>query len=252
MGWRRTTGATPPRGCGRQRGTSPPRAIAESRASGLQGADEGHRDGSPQRRLWTYQEDCGDWLIKLLAKTGFEGENLREAWAIVMRESGGREDAVSPPPTTWGSSRSTRTRGRSQPWFDRERCWSGRSTPRSAICCRRAEPPGTAGASMGTVGPIRARTSTRDGPRSGSSRRSSSPTSQWYSLYPCRPAYEQDSPLPVPELPFDSYGQQAGDAGDTRTSVLTVSRGAMAASTRARMCSFRLGQVVEGEPARRR
>ena len=36
------------------------------------------------------------------------------------------------------------------------------------------------------------------------------PYIQWYAQYPCRPAYERDSPLPVPELPFDSYGQQAG------------------------------------------
>ncbi|MCP4741021.1 MAG: transglycosylase SLT domain-containing protein, partial [Actinomycetales bacterium] len=40
-------------------------------------------------------ERCGDWLTKLLARVGFEDENLREAWAIVMRESGGNEDAIS-------------------------------------------------------------------------------------------------------------------------------------------------------------
>ena len=38
---------------------------------------------------------CGDWLTRLLSRSGYEGEDLREAWAIVMRESGGREDAVS-------------------------------------------------------------------------------------------------------------------------------------------------------------
>lgn len=38
---------------------------------------------------------CKNWLVKALHKTGFRGKNLREAWAIVMRESGGREDAIS-------------------------------------------------------------------------------------------------------------------------------------------------------------
>lgn len=38
---------------------------------------------------------CKNWLVKVLYKTGFRGKNLREAWAIVMRESGGREDAIS-------------------------------------------------------------------------------------------------------------------------------------------------------------
>jgi hypothetical protein len=38
---------------------------------------------------------CKNWLVKVLHKTGFRGKNLREAWAIVMRESGGREDAIS-------------------------------------------------------------------------------------------------------------------------------------------------------------
>ena len=40
-------------------------------------------------------EPCDNWLVKVLKKAGFRGENLREAWAIVMRESGGREDAIS-------------------------------------------------------------------------------------------------------------------------------------------------------------
>ena len=29
---------------------------------------------------------CKNWLVKVLYKTGFRGKNLREAWAIVMRE----------------------------------------------------------------------------------------------------------------------------------------------------------------------
>ena len=38
---------------------------------------------------------CDNWLVKVLYDAGFRGDNLRQAWAIVMRESGGREDAVS-------------------------------------------------------------------------------------------------------------------------------------------------------------
>lgn len=38
---------------------------------------------------------CKNWLVKHLFKHGFRGENLREAWAIVMRESGGNEKTIS-------------------------------------------------------------------------------------------------------------------------------------------------------------
>ena len=38
---------------------------------------------------------CDNWLVKVLRNAGFRGDNLRQAWAIVMRESGGREDAIS-------------------------------------------------------------------------------------------------------------------------------------------------------------
>lgn len=41
------------------------------------------------------KEKCKNWLVNQLHETGFRGKNLREAWAIVMRESGGREDAIS-------------------------------------------------------------------------------------------------------------------------------------------------------------
>lgn len=39
---------------------------------------------------------CDNWLVRALYKGGYRGEDLREAWAIAMRESGGRDDAVSP------------------------------------------------------------------------------------------------------------------------------------------------------------
>jgi hypothetical protein len=41
------------------------------------------------------KDECKTRLIRTLEETGFKGQNLRQAWAIVMRESGGREDAIS-------------------------------------------------------------------------------------------------------------------------------------------------------------
>ncbi len=38
---------------------------------------------------------CGDWLVRKLYEGGYRNEDLREAWAIAMRESGGRDDAIS-------------------------------------------------------------------------------------------------------------------------------------------------------------
>lgn len=38
---------------------------------------------------------CTDPLVVTLKRAGFTGRDLREAWAIAMRESGGREDLVS-------------------------------------------------------------------------------------------------------------------------------------------------------------
>ena len=40
-------------------------------------------------------KQCKNWLVKHLHKAGFRGKNLREAWAIVMRESGGNEKSIS-------------------------------------------------------------------------------------------------------------------------------------------------------------
>lgn len=41
------------------------------------------------------KKECKNWLVRELRAVGFRGKNLREAWAIVMRESGGRADAIS-------------------------------------------------------------------------------------------------------------------------------------------------------------
>lgn len=40
-------------------------------------------------------KQCKNWLVKELQQAGFKGKNLKEAWAIVMRESGGRANAIS-------------------------------------------------------------------------------------------------------------------------------------------------------------
>lgn len=62
---------------------------------------------------------CQNWLVRVLYKAGFRGEDLREAWAIVMRESGGREDAVSST-QDYGMFQINRPTFGSQPWWDDE------------------------------------------------------------------------------------------------------------------------------------
>ena len=38
---------------------------------------------------------CKNTLVNAIYDAGFRGENIKEAWAIAMRESGGRPDAIS-------------------------------------------------------------------------------------------------------------------------------------------------------------
>ena len=38
---------------------------------------------------------CKNWLVRELREAGFKGKGLRIAWAIAMRESGGRANAIS-------------------------------------------------------------------------------------------------------------------------------------------------------------
>jgi len=38
---------------------------------------------------------CDNRIANILIETGFTGDGLEEGWAIVMRESGGRDDAIS-------------------------------------------------------------------------------------------------------------------------------------------------------------
>lgn len=38
---------------------------------------------------------CKNWLVRELKEAGFKGKGLRIAWAVAMRESGGRANAIS-------------------------------------------------------------------------------------------------------------------------------------------------------------
>jgi hypothetical protein len=60
---------------------------------------------------------CKNWLVPRLAKAGWEGENLREAWAVVMRESGGREDGISDS-NDWGAMQFNKPTWGDASWWD--------------------------------------------------------------------------------------------------------------------------------------
>ena len=152
---------------------------------------------------------CGDWLTRLLSRSGYEGEDLREAWAIVMRESGGRADAVSATGDLGLFQINTDT-WKDEDWFNRKQLLKRKYNSQIAHQLSRG---GRTWYSWGLDGHGRPQADAYV--KSGwSAERIEShivvPYIQWYAQYPCRPEYERDSPLPVPELPFDSYGQQAG------------------------------------------
>ena len=60
---------------------------------------------------------CKNWLAKSLKKAGFKGKGLQIAWAIAMRESGGRADAISST-GDYGVFQFNRAAHSSQPWWD--------------------------------------------------------------------------------------------------------------------------------------
>lgn len=62
---------------------------------------------------------CSNWLVRLLYRAGFRGENLREAWAIAMRESGGNEKSISSS-QDYGVFQFNKPTWGSQPWWDDE------------------------------------------------------------------------------------------------------------------------------------
>lgn len=150
---------------------------------------------------------CGDWLTRLLSRSGFEGEDLREAWAIVMRESGGRKDAVSRTNDLGLFQINTET-WKSQPWFDRELLLTKRYNATVAHTLSRG---GSTWYSWGLDG--HGRPDARAYVKSGWSeeRIVSSivmPYVQWYAQYPCRPAYEKDLGLGLPERPLADEGKE--------------------------------------------
>jgi hypothetical protein len=158
---------------------------------------------------------CGDWLTRLLSRSGYDGEDLREAWAIVMRESGGRANAVSDTGDLGLFQINTDT-WKDEDWFDRKQLLKRKYNSQIAYQLSRG---GRSWYSWGLDGHGR--------PNAGAYVKSGwsperidahivVPYIQWYAQYPCRPAYERDSALPVPELPFDSFGQQAGVEGSLK------------------------------------
>lgn len=63
---------------------------------------------------------CDNTLAKRLYRTGFRGINIVEAWAIVMRESGGRENAISAT-GDYGVFQFNRAAHSGQSWWDTEK-----------------------------------------------------------------------------------------------------------------------------------
>lgn len=81
---------------------------------------------TPQRPEQQQQESkkpewkCEDVQVMRLYRTGFRGKNLVEAWAIMMRESGGRPDAISAT-GDYGVFQFNRAAHSDQPWWDTEK-----------------------------------------------------------------------------------------------------------------------------------
>ena len=145
---------------------------------------------------------CGDWLTRLLSKTGFKDEDLREAWAVVMRESGGREDAVSQTQDLGLFQINTAT-WQDQEWFDRELLLERRYNAAIAFDLSQG---GRSWYSWGLDGHGRPDAGAYVNAGWSAERIQSHivmPYVQWYARYPCRPAYEKDAPdlLPPPPPP---------------------------------------------------
>ena len=158
---------------------------------------------------------CGDWLVRLLSKTGFTGENLREAWAIAMRESGGREDAVSSS-NDLGIFQINTATWQDQPWFDREALLTREFNAKIGYLLSQG---GTSWYSWGLDGHGR--------PDAGAYVKSGwteerivakiiDPYVLWYARYPCRPAYETNDwaalPIDIVEASKPRYEDNASQA----------------------------------------
>lgn len=62
-------------------------------------------------------ETCKNWLVRELVQAGFRGNGLRIAWAIAMRESGGRANAISST-GDYGVFQFNRAAHSDQPWWN--------------------------------------------------------------------------------------------------------------------------------------
>lgn len=60
---------------------------------------------------------CKNWLVRELRDAGFKGKGLRIAWAIAMRESGGRANAISST-GDYGVFQFNRAAWSSAPWWN--------------------------------------------------------------------------------------------------------------------------------------
>lgn len=60
---------------------------------------------------------CKNWLVRELKQAGFKGKGLRIAWAIAMRESGGRANAISST-GDYGVFQFNRAAHSDQPWWN--------------------------------------------------------------------------------------------------------------------------------------
>ncbi len=157
---------------------------------------------------------CGDWVTKLLSRSGFEGEDLREAWAIVMRESGGREDAISVS-NDLGLFQINTATWRGQPWFNRKELLTRKYNAKIGHLLSQG---GRSWYSWGLDGHGRpdARAYVKAGWTPEHIMSSIvRPYIAWYQQYPCRPSYESGYPYALPAPRADEKpgadDQYAGD-----------------------------------------
>jgi hypothetical protein len=133
---------------------------------------------------------CGDPLTLLLSRSGFAGEDLREAWAVVMRESGGRADAVSETGDLGLFQINTET-WRDEAWFDRRLLLKRKYNAQIALMLSRG---GRTWYSWGLDGHGRPNPGAYVKAGWTDERISShivQPYISWYAQYPCRPSYEK-------------------------------------------------------------
>ena len=80
--------------------------------------------------------ECSDPLVRILRKAGFKGDNLREAWAIAMRESGGNPK-LGPGHSAYngedvGLFQFNRPTFSSEPWWDERKLLTSNYSARLA------------------------------------------------------------------------------------------------------------------------